>query len=161
MDRIDRELLNLLQTDARRTARSLSEAVPIGAAAIRRRIRRLRQEGIIRREVAVLDRGFRDQRVQSVLLVRLQAKAEHNEIEGLMDSLAEAREVTFLSRVDGEFDIIVHTLTRSAQALNEFIDRHLQRTAAVRDVTRGRLSEVAKDSHAVFLDRADEHHWAM
>ena len=161
MDRIDRQLLNLLQTDARRTARSLSEAVPISAAAIRRRIRRLRNAGIIRREIAVLDRHFRDQRLQSVLLVRLRPGAEREDVERLVDVLTEVREVTFLSRAEGEFDLIVHTLTRSVEALDEFMDRHLSADGPVLDVTRARLSEVAKDSHAVFLDRADGHHWAM
>lgn len=57
MDRIDARLLAQLQQDADRTAEQLAAAVPLSASAIQRRIRRLKQAGLIERIVAVLDPG--------------------------------------------------------------------------------------------------------
>ena len=55
LDRFDRELLNLVQEDCAQTAESLAAKVPLSPSAIQRRLRRLRDEGVIAREVAVVD----------------------------------------------------------------------------------------------------------
>lgn len=55
LDRFDRMLLNLVQENAGRTSEQLSEIVPLSPSAIQRRLKRLREEGVILRESAILD----------------------------------------------------------------------------------------------------------
>ena len=55
MDRIDRKILAHYQNDTRRIAASIGSDVGLSAAAVQRRIKRLRASGAIRAEVAVLD----------------------------------------------------------------------------------------------------------
>ena len=55
LDRIDRNILRVLQEDAAITNAALSERVHLSAAATLRRVEKLREAGIIRRTVAVLD----------------------------------------------------------------------------------------------------------
>jgi len=55
MDRIDRKILALFQHDTQRIARSIGADVGLSAAAVQRRIKRLRQNGAIQAEIAVLD----------------------------------------------------------------------------------------------------------
>ena len=55
LDPYDRQLLALVQDDAGRTAEELSRRVPLSPSAIQRRLTRLREEGVIEREVAVVD----------------------------------------------------------------------------------------------------------
>ena len=55
LDRFDRQLLNLVQHDAGQTAERLAEQVALSPSAIQRRLRRLREAGVILREAAVLD----------------------------------------------------------------------------------------------------------
>lgn len=55
MDRIDRKILARYQNDTRRIAASIGSEVGLSAAAVQRRIKRLRASGAIRGEVAVLD----------------------------------------------------------------------------------------------------------
>lgn len=55
LDRFDRQLLNLVQHDAGQTAERLAEQVALSPSAIQRRLRRLREAGVIVREAAVLD----------------------------------------------------------------------------------------------------------
>lgn len=55
LDAYDRRLLALLQEDAGRTAEELAQQVPLSASAIQRRIKRLREERVIERHVAVVD----------------------------------------------------------------------------------------------------------
>jgi len=55
MDDLDRKILGLLQDDARRAAEEVGAAVGLSASAVQRRITRLREQGIIMAEVAVVD----------------------------------------------------------------------------------------------------------
>jgi len=54
-DRIDRQILNLLQRDARLTNAALAEQVHLSASACLRRVQRLEREGVIAGYVALLD----------------------------------------------------------------------------------------------------------
>ena len=55
MDRIDRRILACYQNDTRRIAASIGAEIGLSAAAVQRRIKRLRASGAIRAEIAVLD----------------------------------------------------------------------------------------------------------
>ncbi|TNF57841.1 MAG: Lrp/AsnC family transcriptional regulator [Burkholderiales bacterium] len=55
IDEADRRLLELLQADASRSNQALAEAAHLSAATCLRRVRRLRQLGLIEREVALLN----------------------------------------------------------------------------------------------------------
>ncbi|MEU3623794.1 ArsR family transcriptional regulator [Amycolatopsis coloradensis] len=54
LDRMDVAILSCLQADARTIAESIGAKVGLSAAAVQRRIKRLREAGVIEREVAVL-----------------------------------------------------------------------------------------------------------
>lgn len=55
LDKFDRQILNLVQQDAAMSALEMARTVPLSASAIQRRLRRLRDDGIIERSVAVVD----------------------------------------------------------------------------------------------------------
>ena len=55
LDKIDRRILTMLQKDARRPAELIGEEVGLSASAVQRRIVRMRDEGVILAEVAVVD----------------------------------------------------------------------------------------------------------
>jgi len=54
MDAFDRKLLDLVQDDNQRTAEALSAAVGLSPSACQRRLKRLRRDGVIVGDVAVL-----------------------------------------------------------------------------------------------------------
>ncbi|WP_409461754.1 Lrp/AsnC family transcriptional regulator [Amycolatopsis sp. GA6-003] len=54
LDRLDLAILSCLQTDARTIAEVIGSKVGLSAAAVQRRIKRLREAGVIEKEVAVL-----------------------------------------------------------------------------------------------------------
>ncbi|HEX7012734.1 MAG TPA: Lrp/AsnC family transcriptional regulator [Steroidobacteraceae bacterium] len=55
LDRFDRQLLNFVQEDASQTAERLAERVELSPSAIQRRLRRLREEGVIAGQTVILD----------------------------------------------------------------------------------------------------------
>ena len=55
LDRFDLAILDILQRDNTMPQRAIAQAVHLSAPAVQRRIQRLRDSGVIRAEVAVLD----------------------------------------------------------------------------------------------------------
>lgn len=55
LDRFDRRLLTLVQQDAGQTAEALAEQVGLSASAVQRRLKRLRESGVILAQIAVVD----------------------------------------------------------------------------------------------------------
>jgi DNA-binding Lrp family transcriptional regulator len=55
LDSFDRKLLALLQEDARRSAELMGTMIGLSASAVQRRIARLREEGVIFEEIAIVD----------------------------------------------------------------------------------------------------------
>jgi DNA-binding Lrp family transcriptional regulator len=55
IDDIDRKILRVIQQDARRSSESIGADVGLSASAVQRRVARLREEGVITAEVAIVD----------------------------------------------------------------------------------------------------------
>ncbi|MGB3063698.1 Lrp/AsnC family transcriptional regulator [Sphingobacterium thalpophilum] len=55
MDQFDIAILEILQEDCQTSQRMIAERVGLSAAAVQRRIKRMREEGTIKREVAILN----------------------------------------------------------------------------------------------------------
>ena len=55
-DAIDRKLLNLVQRDATATTKTLAHQLGLSATAVYERLRKLQREGVITKQVALLDR---------------------------------------------------------------------------------------------------------
>ena len=56
LDKFDRRILNLLQEDASRSTAEIAELVGMSQSPCWRRIQRLKDEGYITRQVAIVDR---------------------------------------------------------------------------------------------------------
>lgn len=111
LDAHDRQLLALLQDDASRTAEALAERVPLSVSAIQRRIKRLRDEGVIEREVAVVDAGALGG--VTLFLAALQLSREHPErMQRLRAWLAGRTEVQQAYFVTGEYDFLLVVCAR-------------------------------------------------
>ncbi len=55
IDDVDRKILGIVQQDARRSAESIGSDIGLSASAVQRRIARLREDGVITAEVAIVD----------------------------------------------------------------------------------------------------------
>jgi DNA-binding Lrp family transcriptional regulator len=56
LDGFDRDILDIIQRNCQLTAETIAEKVGLSISAVQRRLKRLREDGIIKAEVAVVDR---------------------------------------------------------------------------------------------------------
>jgi len=153
LDKIDRRILNLLQKDARRPAELIGADVGLSASAVQRRIVRMREEGIILAEVAVLD----PKRVGRALMMIVDVEVERERPE-LLASLKQwivsepcIQEAWY---VTGEGDYVLVVLARDVEDFEALMQRLVAENANVRRFqTRVALSTL-KRGMSVPLDPA-------
>ena len=109
VDKLDRRILELLQTDAGLTAADVGERVGLSKAPCWRRIQRLREEGVIRRTVAILD--ARKLNVGTTVFVTIKT-ANHSEawFEKFVKAVQDIPEVTEIHRMSGEVDYLMRVV---------------------------------------------------
>ncbi len=106
LDRFDRQLLNFVQEDAGQTTERLAEQIPLSPSAIQRRLRRLREEGVIAREIAVVDAAKVGP--STLFVVSLKVASERPELLAELRSwLAAQAQVQQAFYVTGEADFVL------------------------------------------------------
>jgi Lrp/AsnC family leucine-responsive transcriptional regulator len=155
LDPFDLELLNLLQQDNLATAERLAEAVSLSPSAIARRLRRLRKDGLIVADVAILAPALTADRLRAVVQIGVHEHAEERGIARLRARLAAAREVQLLVTISGTFDLMALVVTRTMPEFNEFSDRHFAADPAVRRYETSFVKREIKNRPAVTLGGLD------
>lgn len=155
LDAFDIALLNLLQTNNIATAEQLARDVPLSPSAITRRVRRLRESGLIAADVAILSDTILARRLRAVVQVQLHDHAESGAIAGFRKQLAEAREVQLCLEITGTFDLLLVIVTRDMAAFNAFADATLGANPGVRRYEASFVKRQIRNVPAIWLDRDD------
>ena len=132
LDHTDRRLLDLLQQDARRSLESLAREVSLSAPAVQRRIKRLRDSGVITREVVVVDPAAVGLPMTFIVIVELE-RERADQIDAFRRKASKEPLVQQCYYVTGEGDFVIIALARSMddfEALTRrlfFDDRNVRR----------------------------------
>jgi Lrp/AsnC family transcriptional regulator len=133
LDAIDLKILALLQQDASISTASLAERVGISQSPCWRRIQRLRDEGYIKAQVALLDRlkfGYHMQIFAQMKVTRL-SDAERAEFSRAIDSIPEIVECY---TVFGEMDVMMKVLAPDVTWYQDFVFSTIMKLPGVTDV---------------------------
>lgn len=127
MDDLDKKIIKLLQGDGRASNARIARDVGVSEGTVRRRLRRLVQDEIIR-VVAVPDpekMGF-----STVAVVGIQA--DPDKIDDVAKLLALMDETQYVSLTTGSFDIFIWVALPSSEALGTFLRRKVGMTPGIR-----------------------------
>lgn len=150
MDRIDRKLLNLLQRDASRTNAAMADEVGLSASSCLRRIRRLRQSGVIDRIAAILNPAKTGRTLKAVVTVELRLHGEPNtrqflELAAREEAVAQAYAVT------GEVDAVLILRLRDMEEYDALCNRLFQDRMNVARYWTMMVIRTGKDDTAIPL----------
>ncbi|TIP61264.1 MAG: Lrp/AsnC family transcriptional regulator [Mesorhizobium sp.] len=142
MDRIDRNLLKLLQKDASRTNADLAAEVGLSPSSCLRRIRRLKSAGVIDRVVALLNPAKAGRGMKAIVTVELERHGEQHmrrflELAALEPAVIQAYSVSgstdavlMLRLTDmEEFDALCERLFRDRTNVARYYTMFVIRTA--------------------------------
>lgn len=150
MDRIDRKLLNLLQRDADRTNAQLADEVGLSPSSCLRRIRRLRQSGIIARVVAILNPAKAGRQLRALVTVELKLHGEQHMRRFLTLATAEDA-VTHAHAVTGEVDVVLMFALRDMEEFDSICERLFRDNTNVARFHTMMVIRTAKDETAIRL----------
>jgi Lrp/AsnC family leucine-responsive transcriptional regulator len=122
LDDFDLRLPELLQADAQRPVATLAEDVGLSAPACYRRIRRLRQAGVIEREVAVVKPRTLGWPLSMIVLVTLERESART-VDEMMRVLQGVPEVVEAWNVTGDHDVAVRIVAHDMEGYDELARR--------------------------------------
>lgn len=154
LDTIDIRLLNAIQSNNQLGAEKLAQIVPLSPSAIMRRLRRLRAEGIIAYEAAVLSKDVLRARLSVFINIQLE-RHQTAATRKLHASLLKRREIQLCADVTGSVDILVLVTVRSIDELNKLTEDLLESNPAVHRYEISFVKAFHKRSFAVTLEDTD------
>ncbi|RSS60689.1 Lrp/AsnC family transcriptional regulator [Streptomyces sp. WAC06614] len=146
MDRLDREILGILQEDARISYRDLGVRVGLSANAAADRVRRMRRDGVIRGFTTVVDPAA-DTRGGLVVFidVTLRQDTTNEEFERQVAKLPGIAEVV---HVTGAHDYLVRARAADPAALDDLLRRLKREAGVAQSNTRIALRAAARPAGA-------------
>ncbi len=138
MDRFDALLLDAIQHDNRMTAEALSDRVGLSADACRKRLNRLRSEGYVEADIAVLSPEKLGRGLMLVVEVTLQTERPAD-LDRFKARMREAPEVMQCYYVTGNADFVLILSARDMADYEAFTRRHF---FAEENIARFRTSAV-------------------
>ena len=124
LDRIDRHILSLLQSDGRMTNVELAARVGLTAPPCLRRVRALEEAGVVRGYSAEIDAARLGYPITVFAMVSLRSQAEHDlaAFESHVGAMPEVRECHMLN---GEIDFILKIVARDLNAFQTLLTTQL------------------------------------
>jgi len=133
LDRLDRRILDELQSDARLSNQELAKRVGLSPAPCWRRLRRLESKGYISGYFALLNASAIGLPIVAYALVTLEN--HHAESVRLFDQLISQRpEVLECHSMSGTNDYLLRIVASSMDAYERFLSAHLLQNRSVRSV---------------------------
>ena len=118
LDRIDFDILRLLQKDARLMTKQIAEKVGLGPSSCHERIKKLKASSVILGSSLLLDETQLGFQVSAVVFVKISKKGQLN-INHLMDQLISFPEIQHVYLVTGQYDLIIKMITKNMDHLKE------------------------------------------
>lgn len=132
LDAVDRRILSILQRDARIPNTELADEIGLTPAPTLRRVRRLEEEGVVQRYVALLDPKLVNRDLMVIVRVTLdkQTKQGFNDFAGLMRSRPEVLECYLCL---GDTDYLLKVCVADLDAYQNFLVEVLAAIPGVRN----------------------------
>jgi Lrp/AsnC family leucine-responsive transcriptional regulator len=155
LDRTDRKILNLLQEDNQITNLELAAAIGISPPPCLRRVRRLRESGVILRDVSLVDRTKVGRNLMVFASITLERQREDllANFERKMLAQPEVMQCYFVS---GDADYLVVVNVPDMEAYNGFARRVFANEPNIRMFRSSFALSVVKYDTKIALDEAPE-----
>ncbi len=142
LDPIDKQILSMLQDDGRISYSEIADKVKKTEVTIRRRVRRLINEGVIKQFTVVLDPLKIGKSISAIVRVKAQMKRA-TEIADTVKAYDEVIEAYFL---DGACGVMLKITVDDLSQLKDFLEKKLGRVDGVGEVETCIVLETVKSA---------------
>jgi Lrp/AsnC family transcriptional regulator, leucine-responsive regulatory protein len=152
LDKLDATILRILQADGRKTYDLIAAEVGLSASAVLRRVKRLEDNGIIDRYVALVKPEKVGLGLTAYINVRLEKHTEshkRNPMDVFKASVQTWPEVVECAALTGEMDYLLRLVVRDMRAYSHFIMDTLLKHPSVQDCKTSFMLDQVKSTTAV------------
>lgn len=142
MDSVDLKLLRIIANDARTPLRKMAREVGLSTSGVRRRIKQLEREGIIKQYCAMIDPAKYGYGVLAHVMIGSDPKG----LKELVSVLKRKHEVCELHRTTGGDRLVVKIRSKDIPSLNKFIDEYINSSDSVKKVNTNITMETYKET---------------
>lgn len=122
MDAFDRQILAILQKDNQTPQRDIGARIGLSAAAVQRRIKKMRANGVIKANISVLDRELVGSPITLMVEIFLESE-KIEEIDALKRQLLATPQVQQCYYVTGESDFVLIMVVSSMSEYEQLTRR--------------------------------------
>ncbi len=120
LDKIDIQILSILQKDSNRTTKSIAEELGMTTSPIFERIKKLEKDGFIKKYVAVLDNKKIGLKLKVFIGITLQGHTR-SFLQKFVKEINNFPEVVECHRVSGNYDYLLKLVVEDIEAYETFI----------------------------------------
>ncbi len=142
LDAIDRQIISQLQRDGRRAYGAIAEEVGLSEAAVRRRVQRLRDSGVMQ-IVAITDPLQLGYGREALVGIRV-----HGDVRLVADKVASIEEANYVVMTAGSFDIIAELIAVDDDALVHLLNDAIRSIPGVTEVETFLYLKLSKQTYA-------------
>ncbi|GLT14243.1 transcriptional regulator [Vibrio algivorus] len=151
LDKVDKTLLNMLQQDATVSLQDLADTVNLTTTPCWKRLKRLEEQGMIDKKVALLNPEVLG--LSFVAFALIKTNNHSNEwYQAFVDTVSEFPEVMEFYRMAGEFDYMMKVLVSDMKAYDEFYKKLVNSVEGISNVTSTFAMESIKYTTALPID---------
>lgn len=141
MDEVDRNIIRLLQEDARKSFNKIADSLGIAVGTAYNRVKNLEDKGILKGYTILVDSAKLGYGLTALILI----EAEGRYLPEVEKELAQLDEVISIYDITGDYDIAVVARFKNRTTLNNFIKSTLKMPHVSRTVTNVVLNVVKED----------------
>jgi DNA-binding Lrp family transcriptional regulator len=144
IDSADRRLLQALQRDASASQAELAEAAGVSPSLVSRRLSRLKETGVLRAVVGLVDAQSAGLSCGAIIRIRLKDHAAAS-VKQFRDLVTRMEEVTLCVMLTGEADYLIKLIARDLPHFQEIVQQKLLRCPAIAHLESSIILEHLKD----------------
>lgn len=150
LDDIDIKLLRLLQEDAHLTTKQLAEKVNLSTTPVFERVKRLENEGFVKKYVAVLDAGKLNRGFMVFCSVKLK-QMNRSVAQDFVTVIRDIPQVTECYNISGEFDYLLKINAPDMAYYNDFIINTLGTVESIGSILSSFVMREIKSGGGLYL----------
>ncbi len=141
LDALDRKIINRLQQDGRRAYGAIAEEIGLSEAAVRRRVQRLKDSGVMQ-IVAITDPLQLGYGREALIGIRVQG-----DVRLVADKVAAIDEANYVVMTAGSFDIIAEVIAEDDNDLVHLLNDAIRSIPGVTEVETFLYLKLAKQTY--------------
>ena len=153
IDDADRRLLRAVQRDASASQAELADEAGVSPSLVSRRLSRLKEAGVLRAVVGLVDPQSAGLTCSAIIRVRLKDHTAAS-VRAFREMVARMEEATLCVMITGEADYLVKIVARDLPHFQEIVQSKLLRCASIAHMESSIVLEYLKDTTALPLDTA-------